>query len=96
MNTEITVDYTGRPPCIMCGAKRGEPCTVISGGPGFGSPGEPRKYPHGQRATASEAGTVYDPGDRFVAVKDEPNHYRGEPHTAECGPDCPLPPHQEA
>lgn len=74
----MATSYEGRPPCIMCGAKRNKPCVVISGsGQPGDSPGDLRSVPHGQRATAQEAGTVYDPGDRFVAVKDEPNHYVG-------------------
>lgn len=86
-----TADYTGWPPCVMCGAKRNEPCTVISGsGEPGDSPGNVRYVHHAQRAKPEDTGTDRDPGDDFIAVKDEPNHYRGEPHTAQCGPDCPL------
>lgn len=79
------------PACMMCGAASGEPCTIISGYPDQGEhPGDRRAYPHGNRAKPGQTG----PREPFVAVKDEPNHYRGEPHTAECGIDCPLPPAQ--
>lgn len=83
---------TEYPACMMCGAVAGQPCTVISGYPEQGeSPGDRRSYPHANRAKPGQPG----PSEPFVAVKDEPNHYQGEPHTAECGPDCPLPPRQE-
>lgn len=67
--------------CIMCGAGRNDFCTVISGSgvPGD-KPGDLREVPHGQRSRIGEN----EPSEGFVAVKDEPNHYRGQPHTAQC------------
>ena len=84
--------------CIMCGADRGEPCTIISGGvlddytptddPKWAT-GAPREYPHANRGPI---GHELEPPARFVAVKDEPNHYADEPHTSQCGGPgvCPL------
>lgn len=78
------------PNCGMCGAGPGKPCTYISTCHDEHydqDAGAPRPEPHSVRAKPGEQG----PAQPFVAVKDEPNHYRGEPHTAQCGPDCPLP-----
>ncbi|MEO5664035.1 MAG: hypothetical protein ABIR39_12195 [Nocardioides sp.] len=64
--------------CIMCGAKQGETCTVISGsGEPGDQPGDSRTYPHGNRTRPEQIGTIYDPARSgpFVAVKDEPDHY---------------------
>ena len=105
--------------CIMCGADRDAPCTIISGGPmecancngsgyadhtvpaddreqvctrceGTGRlvppegerTGDRREVPHFYRASKIGVG---EPPEGFMAVKDEPNHYRDEPHTAQCG-----------
>ncbi len=74
----------------MCAASRNEPCTIIGGGvdddyqptddPKWAT-GAPRKYAHHNRGLIDGP---LEPPEKFVAVKDEPNHYRDEPHTAQC------------
>lgn len=63
------------PACVVCGADEGKHCTVISG---TGVPGDvtgdPRQWPHYYRAKPGQPG----PAQPFVAVKDEPNHYRSD------------------
>lgn len=57
-------------PCVMCGAKPGEPCIVISDDPAAGlRPGDPRPSPHAYRSR--------DPNEPqpAVAIKDEPPYY---------------------
>lgn len=76
--------------CVMCGADRKQPCTVISGsGEPGDQPGDRRPTPHSGRPPIDSS---LEPPEGAMAVKDEPNHYRGEPHTAECGGPgtCPL------
>lgn len=75
--------------CIMCGADQNQHCTVISTAHDEfydQDAGDTRLDPHAARARIG----VNEPAAGFVAVKDEPNHYRGQPHTAQCGTDCPL------
>ena len=77
------------PACIMCGAEAGHPCLVISTAHDEHydqTAGDVRPYPHAMRSRPGTPG----PAEPFVAVKDEPNHYKGEPHTAQCTEACPL------
>jgi hypothetical protein len=65
-------------PCVMCGAKPYEPCTVISDDPEAGlRAGDRRPFPHAYRST--------DPNDPQpgVAVKDEPPYYLDSPENRE-------------
>ncbi len=76
--------------CVVCGAGRNEFCTVISGGEVPGDqrtfPERHREVPHHYRSRIGEN----EPPEGSVAVKDEPNHYRGQPHTVQCEERCPL------
>lgn len=84
--------------CWRCGAGRGEPCTIISGGvddyyeptddPALAT-GARRAWPHGGRPWI---GDPREPAEGQPLVKDEPNHYADQPHTPECGGVgvCPL------
>lgn len=77
--------------CVMCGAERDRPCTVISGsGEPGDQPGDVRSEPHAGRGPIGSPG---EPPEGFVPVAKEPNHYADQPHTAECGGPgrCPLP-----
>lgn len=68
-------------PCPRCGA------TGKIEVPAGERPGDIRDAPHAGRPPI---GSSREPAEGFMAIKDEPNHYRDQPHTAECGPDCPF------